>query len=215
MSGPFNAADAVLSAQPSPGGQGDARRQWLEVRGLAAGIVKNLQAFADSPHKGAWCGALDDALSFADQIEKDAAAAYESILAARQPVGEPVALVVPGAPTRCRHCESTDLEWFAHVRAVNDVPHGRLTTHDVGCVFVLGCNECSETLHTVKADSIAALLAAPPAQAVDLGAVREMLDGWKNSDYPFSYEGQCAQRALDACVADLQGWLDSQAVGNG
>lgn len=87
----WSAWQAALAAQPSPGGQGDARRQWLEVRGLAAGIVKNLQAFADSPHKGAWCGALDDALSFADQIEKDAAAAYESILAARQPVGEPVA----------------------------------------------------------------------------------------------------------------------------
>lgn len=54
---------------------------------------------------------------------------------------------------------------------------------------------------------------APPAQAVDLGELRKMLDGWKNSDYPFSYEGQCAQRALDACVADLQGWIDSQAVG--
>ncbi len=54
-----------------------------------------------------------------------------------------------------------------------------------------------------------------PAQAVDLGELRKMLDGWKNSDYPFSYEGQCAQRALDACVADLKGWLYSQAVGNG
>ncbi len=203
------AAVAALSAQPTPGGQGDARTQWLEVRGLAAGIVKNLQAFADSPHKGAWCGALDDALSFADQIEKDAAAAYESILAARQPVGEPVALVVPGAPTRCRHCESTDLEWFAHVRAVNDVPHGRLTTHDVGCVFVLGCNECSETLHTVKADSIAALLAAPPAQAVDLGQFRDLVT-------------TLVDRCGDDLSADqfvlagrLLNLIDSQAVGNG
>ncbi|MEW2984287.1 hypothetical protein AB1A91_12235, partial [Stenotrophomonas maltophilia] len=50
------AAYTALSAQPSPGGQGDARRQWLEIRGLAAAIVKNLQAFADSPHKAAWCG---------------------------------------------------------------------------------------------------------------------------------------------------------------
>ncbi|MCS4234465.1 hypothetical protein [Stenotrophomonas sp. BIGb0135] len=64
--------------------QGDALAQWLEVRGLAAGIVKNLEAFAVSPHKAAWCGALDDSLSFADQIEKDAAAA----IAARQPVAQ-------------------------------------------------------------------------------------------------------------------------------
>lgn len=74
----------ALSAQPSPGGQGDARRQWLEIRGLAAAIVKNLQAFADSPHKAAWCGALDDSLLFADQIEKAAAAAYEADLERRR-----------------------------------------------------------------------------------------------------------------------------------
>ncbi|WP_414608254.1 hypothetical protein, partial [Stenotrophomonas pavanii] len=76
--------NAALSAQPSPGGQGDARRQWLEIRGLAAAIVKNLQAFADSPHKAAWCGALDDSLLFADQIEKAAAAAYEADLERRR-----------------------------------------------------------------------------------------------------------------------------------
>ncbi|CRQ56866.1 hypothetical protein PAERUG_E15_London_28_01_14_04148 [Pseudomonas aeruginosa] len=78
------AAAEALSAQPSPGGQGDARRQWLEIRGLAAAIVKNLQAFADSPHKAAWCGALDDSLLFADQIEKAAAAAYEADLERRR-----------------------------------------------------------------------------------------------------------------------------------
>lgn len=60
-----------------------------------------------------------------------------------------------------------------------------------------------------------AMMAAPPAQAVGLGGIREMLHGWKNSDYPLSYEGQCAQRALDACIADLQGWIDSKVVGNG
>lgn len=93
------------------------------------------------------------------------------LVAARQPgVQEPVAVVVPGAPTSCKNCGGTDLEWFAHVRALNDVQQGRLNTHDVGCVFVLGCEECSETLHVVKADDIAALLnAAPPAQGIDLG----------------------------------------------
>ncbi len=90
---------AALSAQPSPGGQGDMRRQWLEVRGLAAAIVKNLQAFADSPHKGAWCGALDDSLSFAETIEKDADAAYAAYLAARQPVGESDACLLPQIAT--------------------------------------------------------------------------------------------------------------------
>ena len=64
-------------------------------------------------------------------------------------------------------------------------------------------------------DVMEAAIDASLAQTIDLAALRAMLDGWKNSDYPFSYEGQCAQRALNACVADLQDWLDREAVGNG
>jgi len=53
------------------------------------------------------------------------------------------------------------------------------------------------------------LYAAPVAAApgIDLAGLREMLEGWKNSDYPFSYEGQCAQKALNACIADVEGLL--------
>lgn len=52
---------------------------------------------------------------------------------------------------------------------------------------------------------VAELEAAP---AIDVERFRQMLDGWKNSDYPFSYEGQCAQRALDACIADAKALID-------
>lgn len=45
------------------------------------------------------------------------------------------------------------------------------------------------------------------APGIDVAALREMLDGWKNSDYPLSYEGQCAQKALNACIADVEGFL--------
>lgn len=152
-----------LAAQPSPGSQGGLNYERMFVDACAA-LAEVSRELGCDPEQG---GAEPILAAIAELREA---------LAARQPVGEPVALVVPGAPTRCRHCESTDLEWFAHVRAVNDVPHGRLTTHDVGCVFVLGCNECSETLHTVKADSIAALLAAPPAHAVDLGLQLDRYD---------------------------------------
>lgn len=79
----------------------------------------------------------------------------------RRAVAKPHPVLVPGSPSSCKHCDSTDLEWFAHLRVLNDVPHGRLNTHDVGCVFVLGCAECSETLHVVKAADIAPLLATP------------------------------------------------------
>lgn len=186
-------ARAALSAQPSPGGQGDAQ------------TIEKLRAMMDHSFGGPGFVVYGTAQSIAE-VERRLAPG----IAARQPVGEPVALVVPGAPTRCRHCESTDLEWFAHVRAVNDVPHGRLTTHDVGCVFVLGCNECSETLHTVKADSIAALLAAPPAQAVDLGQI------WQQAfnDTAHSYRRNKSRMwVLKILKERVQALIDSQAVG--
>lgn len=46
----------------------------------------------------------------------------------------------------------------------------------------------------------------PAAPGIEL-RLREMLEGWKNSDYPLSYEGQCAQKALNACIADVEGVL--------
>lgn len=50
-----------------------------------------------------------------------------------------------------------------------------------------------------------------PAPAIDLGPFRELLNQWKGSEYPLSYEGQHSQRALNACIADLQALIDGQA----
>ena len=62
-----------IDASPK-GGDDDTNKlrvKWLQVRGLAAGITKNLKAFAEAKPKD-WCGALDDSLDFADLIEKEA-----------------------------------------------------------------------------------------------------------------------------------------------
>lgn len=74
-------------------------------------------------------------------------------------------ILVPGAPSECKECGGTSLTWFASTRIRNDVVQGRLRTNDTECVFVLGCDECSETLHVAKADAIAELLATVPAQS--------------------------------------------------
>ncbi|WP_414488060.1 hypothetical protein [Stenotrophomonas maltophilia] len=192
---------AALSAQPSPGGQGDARA--LIQRYDAAG-AKFRESLMDDHYSDAQRVEFRRALSEA-QDELIAA------LTARQPVGEPV--TVPGAPTSCRHCDSTDLKWFAHVRTLNDVQQGRLNTHDVGCVFVLGCEECSETLRVVKADDIAALLnAAPPVHARDLGQI------WQQAfnDTAHSYRRNKSRMwVLKILKERVQALIDSQAVGNG
>lgn len=61
-------------------------------------------------------------------------------------------------PTKCKECDSTSLSWFAQNTVPNGIQQNRLNTHDVQCVFVLGCNACSETLKIVSADKIADLL---------------------------------------------------------
>ncbi|WP_329914527.1 hypothetical protein [Stenotrophomonas sp. SMYL86] len=138
-------SDTGIPTSPSTAGQGDALAE------AARRVVSDIDS--------------DD---YHGEISEATYAALQSALAARQPVGqEPVTVVVPGAPASCKNCGGTDLEWFAHVRNHSDVQHGRLIAHDMSAVFVLGCNECSETLLVVKADDIATLLnAAPPAQAV-------------------------------------------------
>lgn len=171
------------------------------------------------------CGQLDDNdllaalrgvenyLYFGDSnpIHTATVRAAINALAARQPVGEPVA--VPGTPTSCKHCGSTELQWFAHVRTLNDVQQGRLNTHEVGCVFVLGCEECSETLRVVKADEIAALLnAAPPAQAVALGKLPRAVELLSNvSRTLVDWAADEQREAIDI----IKALSDSQAVGNG
>jgi len=64
------------------------------------------------------------------------------------------------AITCCKECGSKDLSWDTHNRIRTDVQQGRLNTSDVTCVFVLGCNECSETLAVVSADTVAASMNA-------------------------------------------------------
>ena len=71
-------------------------------------------------------------------------------------------LSVPGTPSKCKHCDGTDFEWATQNTINTPVVQGRLTTHNVTCMFVLGCVDCSETLLVVKADAIASLLNPNP-----------------------------------------------------
>lgn len=61
--------------------------------------------------------------------------------------------------TECPECgKSNSLSWTPVTQILNSVQNGRLRTHDVGCLFVLGCDYCSETVATVSADAVAAFL---------------------------------------------------------
>lgn len=68
--------------------------------------------------------------------------------------------------TTCKECGSTDLSWDTFNKTRGDIAQGRLNSNDVTCLFVLGCNHCSETLATVPADKVAASMNQSAAAAL-------------------------------------------------
>lgn len=65
----------------------------------------------------------------------------------------PIAQPAPQPP--CRECGGTSQTWFTQNVITTGAPQNRLNTNDVRCQFVLGCDECSETLKVVGADKVA------------------------------------------------------------
>lgn len=73
--------------------------------------------------------------------------------------------ITPSPIEKCKECGSVHLSWQTSIVNRSSVQQGRLNTHDVECVFVLGCDECSETLATVSADKVASLMNSVAADA--------------------------------------------------
>lgn len=72
---------------------------------------------------------------------------------------ELLALLKPlTAVTSCKVCKGNKLTWDTYNKTNPDVQDGRLRSHDVKCLFFLGCDNCSETLAIVSADQIADIL---------------------------------------------------------
>lgn len=65
-----------------------------------------------------------------------------------------------GKQTKCKECGSDALFWFSSNTNTSGIVEGRLRTNEVTCTFVLGCDDCSATIKTVRADTIAARMTA-------------------------------------------------------
>ena len=50
------------------------------------------------------------------------------------------------------------MAWEEGVRNNSSVQDGRLKLNEVSGIFILGCNECSETIAVIPANEITALL---------------------------------------------------------
>lgn len=58
-------------------------------------------------------------------------------------------------PVRCNNCGGIKLKWHADIRVPSSVVDWRLRAHEVKPIFVLGCEECSETVAVAPAEEIA------------------------------------------------------------
>lgn len=67
------------------------------------------------------------------------------------------------AITECKECGSNELTWQTSIVIRSNIVQGCLNTSDVECLFLLGCDRCSETLATVSADKVAGLMNAQQA----------------------------------------------------
>ncbi|QHJ81263.1 MAG: hypothetical protein [Caudoviricetes sp.] len=106
---------------------------------------------------------------------------------------------IDGVPRVCRECGSTALSWFAQNTVPNGTQQNRLNTHDVQCVFVLGCDDCSETLKIISADNIAEHFNKPAAQPSPVAVkhtMRSIMEAVeRSSEYTVLTSNQCAALA--------------------
>ena len=68
-------------------------------------------------------------------------------------------MCIEASPIRsCKECGGIELTWQTSNINRTGIQQGRLNTRDVECVFVLGCDHCSETLHMISADRVAVMM---------------------------------------------------------
>lgn len=184
-----------LSAQPSPGDQGDALAALQqEYDKLLAALDRQVEAAEKI---------AATALEQDDRIEE-----LEEALAARQPVGEPVARLVEAVEGECNGLA------ISRETAAAILAHVFPAIHAAAAYMVDGRLEQALCFDRQKAENIVTFNAGEvvplfrwPAQAVDLGAVREALQritlGF-NGDLPY-IKG----------IAEALALIDSKVVGNG
>lgn len=63
----------------------------------------------------------------------------------------------------CDECGSADIQWTCKQATLSGIADGRLQMRDVFTSFVLGCNECSETVRVMTGDEVARWMNATKA----------------------------------------------------
>lgn len=66
----------------------------------------------------------------------------------------------------CKECRSSGLSWNSFPRVTRGVADGRLSANEVETEFVLGCDDCSETLQVMTASQVVELLNIRQSEAL-------------------------------------------------
>lgn len=82
-----------------------------------------------------------------------------------QPVAEAESLVGVAShdlfsDSSCGQCGSRNLTWQCQAQNRGGVVDGRICMREVGVIFFLGCDECSETVRVIDGDVVAVVLTA-------------------------------------------------------
>lgn len=136
--------------------------------------------------------AVAPALYITTDLSADFACTLAQHLAARQPGAQPYSIDTDPAGIRAR---------------VADVITGTLMVGAQGHTPPPAGHWAEPFWQMARADAA--------AQGIDLGQLRALAEQWKQLEYPFSYEGNQAQRATDACRADLLALIDQSDVAPG
>lgn len=109
-------------------------------------------------------------------------------------------------PSECRNCGGTCLKWFADVTTQQTAVNGaRFRLNEVQHIFVLGCEECSETLLVARGDDIAELLNAPSLVSAALlvpqlhEAINAVLDCWHRAGPQGSHQFEKFDHCIRLC----------------
>lgn len=129
----------------------DALREELGQCGSMAAMIEEKE-WAEHAGSGPVSSRVESAFT---QLHNELSEAQQRLTVAEQRNAS-----ITGKVSSCKDCGSSDLFWFAQNTVPNGIQHNRLNTHDVECVFFLGCNHCSATLKQVSADRIAEKITA-------------------------------------------------------
>ncbi|WP_414490221.1 hypothetical protein [Stenotrophomonas maltophilia] len=211
------AALSALSAQPSPDGQGEAP-EIEQIRTLVSSILSTVSL---GHQKGPYAYAGEDFGRYLPEATRDCRAILRALsdLAARQPVGEPITVEAVAAVRRNSEGD----------RCIDWLTEGGIADLEVGDVLMVSDRAITDE------DGSGEVYAAPPAHAVDLGAVRALLqrriEQWRSHlpadpDAPgtreIETEGEpdynndvAIYRQGIAVMEEVLFKIDSKAVGNG